>query len=477
MRARSVCFIIPPSPFLLDERVFPSLGVLRVAAALDEKGVPVSVLDLSGVSAYEEQVVRDLPPDTTHVGITATTPQMCAAARIARRLRAAAPQVRLILGGPHVTMLTAASQREPVLPVGRATRRLHELERMFDTLITGNGERAIFAALHASGPAFVHADDPQSVFWLTAEDLERWPARQFLDLDSYEARIDGARGTSVVAQLGCPFGCRFCSGRASPTFRRVRTRTIGGVLAEVAHLHERYGYTGFMFQDDELNVAGDLVALMDGLTDLQAARGADFRLRGFLKAQLFTDAQAAAMARAGFHELLIGFESGDDRILRTINKRATVADNTRCFEIAARHGLGIKALMSLGHPGETPETIERTRAWLLQMQPQQFDATVITVYPGSPYYDEARPLDGGRYVYEAEGGDRQYQVDVDPFAEAAYYKGAPSAYRSFVWTDAISADELVRLRDQLEADVRAALDLPYYQARGVQHSEHSMGQA
>src|SRR5690349_16855273 len=34
-QARSVCLIIPPSAFLLDERVFVSLGVLKVAASLE----------------------------------------------------------------------------------------------------------------------------------------------------------------------------------------------------------------------------------------------------------------------------------------------------------------------------------------------------------------------------------------------------------------------------------------------------------
>lgn len=44
-----VTLVAPPSGFQLDERVYPMLGVLKVAAVLDEAGVPVDVLDLSGV--------------------------------------------------------------------------------------------------------------------------------------------------------------------------------------------------------------------------------------------------------------------------------------------------------------------------------------------------------------------------------------------------------------------------------------------
>ena len=41
---RPICLVIAPSGFLLDERVFMSLGILRIAAVLETKGIPVEVL-------------------------------------------------------------------------------------------------------------------------------------------------------------------------------------------------------------------------------------------------------------------------------------------------------------------------------------------------------------------------------------------------------------------------------------------------
>jgi hypothetical protein len=49
---RRVGLVIPPSPFLLDERVFVSLGLLKVAAVLEQQGHAVSVVDLSGVQNF-----------------------------------------------------------------------------------------------------------------------------------------------------------------------------------------------------------------------------------------------------------------------------------------------------------------------------------------------------------------------------------------------------------------------------------------
>ena len=83
-----------------------------------------------------------------------------------------------------------------------------------------------------------------------------------------------------------------------------------------------------MFYDDELNVSKNMVELMDGLSDLQSRLGVEFRLRGFVKAELFNEAQAATMYRAGFRWLLCGFEARIARILDNINKHATLDDNT-----------------------------------------------------------------------------------------------------------------------------------------------------
>ena len=83
------------------------------------------------------------------------------------------------------------------------------------------------------------------------------------------------------------------------------------------------------------------------------------------------------MYRSGFRWLLTGFKSGDERILTNIQKRATRADNTRAIEIAKKYNLKVKALMSIGHAGESSESIENTKKWLLETDPEEFDCTII----------------------------------------------------------------------------------------------------
>jgi radical SAM superfamily enzyme YgiQ (UPF0313 family) len=232
--------------------------------------------------------------------------------------------------------------------------------------------------------------------------------------------------------------------------------------------------------DDELNVSRTMVELMDGIADLQDRLGVEFRLRGFVKSELFTDEQATAMYRAGFRWILCGFEAAHPRILENINKKATLEDNSRVVEICRRHDLKVKALMSVGHPGETRESIFAVRDWLLDVKPDDFDCTVITTYPGTPYYDEAIPHaelpDVWTYTCK-KSGDRLHAYDVDFTKVAEYYKGDPEGgYHSYVFTDHLSAEEIVRLRDEVESTVREKLGIPFNPGAAAVRYEHSMGQ-
>lgn len=464
-----IALVVPPSGFLLDARVFPSLGVLRVGAALEAAGHDVRVVDMSGEENVELILAMAEPADW--YGVTATTPQLPGAVRVARWVRTNT-DARVVLGGPHVTLINAAAKRGNF----RASGELAVLRDKFDTLVAGDGEMAVFATLEAGSGQLVDADVPGGALFLTTEQLDGnpLPARHLIDLDGYHYAVDGKRATSLVAQLGCPFSCGFCGGRASPTFRRVRLRSSDQVVAELRHLAVDRGYHGFMWMDDELNVNPGVVPLMKAIADLQDDLGVEFRMRGFVKSQLLTEEQAKWMHAAGFRELLVGFEAADDRILRNINKKATRAQNERCLEIARNAGLRVKALMSVGHPGETPETIEAVRSWLLAQAPADFDVTIITVYPGTPYHDDAVERDGA-LVYEVNG-DRLYFRALDFTREVPFYKGVPGSYRSFVWTDALNVGEIVEMRDSVERDVRGKLGIPWPK-KWEATTDHSMGQS
>lgn len=485
-KSRQVGLIIPPSAFLLDERVFVSLGILRLAAVLEQHGHDVHLLDLSGVKNFIETLESFLQTSTVEVlGITATTPQLPAVFAIARTIRRLRPDIRLILGGPHVTLTYAAVRLEQKLgkaDIGRASKAAAPLEATFDVIVAGDGEVAILNAIEPDSPRFIDGDDHRSPYFMSDADYEKTPppARHLVDLDSYHYSIEGFRATSLIGQLGCPFNCGFCGGRNSKSLRLIRTRSVESIVSELEFLYRTYGYTGFMFYDDELNVSKSMVDLMNAIADLQDRLGVEFRLRGFVKSELLTEEQTAAMYRAGFRWLLCGFEAANPRILENIRKRASLDDNYRAVEYAKKNNLKVKALMSVGHPGETEQSVLDIHNWLVDVGVDDFDCTVITTYPGTPYYDYAVPHESqsGIWTYtQPDTGDRLHACEIDFTDTPNYYKGDPDGgYKAFVFSDFLSSEQLVDLRDFVERETRTKLNVPFNPGRAAILYEHSMGQ-
>lgn len=479
---QKICLIIPPSVFLLDERVFAFLGILKVAAVLEQKEYIVHVIDLSGIQNYEDVIEEYVKNnDTILYGLTATTPQIPQTVKIAERIKNLKPQSKLILGGPHITLTNAAVKLEKKRGrIDRSHWAFEELEKRFDCMICGDGEDAIIYALNNNLPKIVDADDPKSNLFLTNSGFDKspLPARHLIDLNSYNYSIDGVKATSMICQLGCVMNCFFCAGRNSPSLRRMRLRESDSVVNELELLYKEYGYKAVMQYDDELNINPKMIELMNKISDLNKKLGFEFKLRGFIKAELFKDDQAKAMYRAGFRWILTGFESGSDRTLLNINKKATKDENTRCIEIARNNGLKVKALMSMGHAGESESTIQETKDWLLKVQPDDFDMTIITPYPGSPYYDQSVQIKPGHYMFSSPfNSDKLYSNWLDYTKTSNYYKGSIGDYRAYVYTDYLKSEDLVKLRDELEIDVRNKLKIPFNPSNAAQKYEKSMGQS
>lgn len=414
-----VCFVLPPSEFLEDDKVFPQLGPLYVAQEwADRKPDEVVVSDYTGgeLSIYQ---------GASLYAFSATTPQLPWVVREARNL-VGSPK---ILGGSHVTVASTSP---------RLKDHMAKLRDLFDHVVVGDGVR--------------YVRDYSGI------DDYPLPARSMIHLAGYNYEIMGERATSVLGSFGCPFRCGFCSGRSASLYRVQKKRRLSVLSREIAGLYKTYGYKAFMLYDDELNLDEMRVdALCAELKSMQDMLGVEMKFRGFIRAAQFTKEMARRMRDAGFVELMVGFESAEERILKNMNKKTTLRDNSRCVEFLKEAGIRIKALMSLGHPGETEDSIMRTKEWLEMTKPESFDLTVITPYPGSPYYDDAVEVKPGVFAYSAKNGDRLFMRDIDFMEEVAYYKGDSGSATHMTWTEALSPERLHELRDEVAKDLRETL--------------------
>ena len=407
--------INPPGSYLIDQKVFPPLGLLTVAQAWKAQGDDVEVIDMADVG--------EIPIDNykkVRYGITCITPNMPSVKKICDSLKHAIKNPLIYLGGPHITVTGSASCE-------RSKIEWNRLKEITPNLWTGS---------------------------IITNQNEILPLRSAVDLESYHYKIDGEKATSIITQTGCPYNCGFCSGRGSPHYRSASRKSVEFTMVEIDQLY-RQGYRGFMFYDDEINVnKPEFHKLLHALIDYQTSHDL-LSLRGFSRADLLTQEEATLMRAAGFKWLLVGFESGSDKMLKAMNKRVTVEQNTRAIEMARRAGMKVKALMSVGHPGESPETIEETRRWMKQVQPDDFDVTIVSIYPGTPYYEESvlRSAYIDAWVYKKDG-EHLYSRDIDFMSDESNYKGKPGEYSCHVWTDHLQPVDLIRAREFLEGELR-----------------------
>jgi len=391
-------FIVPDSPFLIDEKVFPFLGPLYLSAVLKKEGHDVKVIDL-----VAGQEIPQIEAD--YVGITATTPQFPRAVQIANILKQRNPNQKVMIGGPH------------------ASANPEECKKYFDFVCVGEGERFV-QYLTAFKPTV--CDWGMSLPYIDDLDDIPFPDWDAIDLSQYHYTIDGKRTMNILTSRGCPYACAFCCH--APWGQRIRYRSAENVIEEIGLLRIR-GYEGLMLYDDEffLNEKRDIEIV-------EALGKEDMVWRCFSRADVImkhADVIKAAAAN-GLKEMLIGCESGSKDILKNINKGTTPVMNEEAIDFLKSLKVRVKAALIIGLPGETPDTIKATERFVERVKPDSVDFTVLRVMPGSDIW------------HHPEKYDLKFSPEYKP------YKTKPGEYEAGVSTSAMTAKQIVEARDYLD---------------------------
>jgi radical SAM superfamily enzyme YgiQ (UPF0313 family) len=90
------------------------------------------------------------------------------------------------------------------------------------------------------------------------------------------------------------------------------------------------------------------------------------------------------MKLSGCHALCIGVESGSDEVLRRIHKGITSVQNLEAARMIREAGIYLRVSIIVGNPGETPETIEETKQFMLAAQPDDWIVSTFVPVVGSP---------------------------------------------------------------------------------------------
>jgi radical SAM superfamily enzyme YgiQ (UPF0313 family) len=96
------------------------------------------------------------------------------------------------------------------------------------------------------------------------------------------------------------------------------------------------------------------------------------------------------MKDAGCRLMIVGYESGDQQILKNIKKGATVEGAKRFTQQAHKLGLTIHADFIVGLPGETRESIRKTIDFAKNLDCETIQVSIAHAYPGTEFYDFAK---------------------------------------------------------------------------------------
>ena len=218
---------------------------------------------------------------------------------------------------------------------------------------------------------------------------------------------------------------------------------------------------GIMLYDDEVNIRPDLPDLLDMLGE--EARRHDLVYRGFFKSgkKYMTRELFQRFYDAGFRYLCTGAESAHPDVLRLVGKGATVADNTDFIRLCCEVGIKAKVCTQIGLPGETAETAETNRRWIMEMAERyglsDFDVTITTPTSGTPLYENPEKFKDLISFNKAE---------LESNTKACNYKGTPGQYHSYVETRGVHGEkgltraEIVAWRQYIEDSGRRAASLP-----------------
>ncbi|MEK7232985.1 MAG: radical SAM protein [Elusimicrobiota bacterium] len=386
---KTIVFINPP--MTLEARygglaragaMEPPFGLCHLAAVTREQGYKTMIFDAEALGLSVEETTQEaLRHKPNYIGLTATTPAIVSAARVAEKIKQAAPGVQVIVGGCHVTAVP-----EEALSAFPS----------FDIAVVGEGEVTILELLRCLDQAMIPERVPGLAFRLAGAVVRTPPRPLIKDLDTLPIpafdllprldrhysvtaqSVDRFPAVSLITSRGCYAKCTFCD--TSVTGNTMRGHSAAYVARLLKLVQQRYGIRCVMFEDD------NFLAFRKRLKELEAhieREHVDMTWSCTSRVDIAHRETLDLAKRLGCWQVSYGMESGSQKILDFYDKRITVSQSARALQMTQDAGLHTKGFVILGGPLETMETLEETRSFVTSAALDDISITYFTPYPGA----------------------------------------------------------------------------------------------
>ncbi len=356
-------------------------------AMLEQEGHEVTLLDGPAEALALEHICRLAISLQPGLIITDTsTPSILSDLAVCRELRQAVPQAYQVLVGTHASALPEETLRGAPW-IDAVARREYDVT-LCDLATRLPGEVTEVAGLtHRVGDTIVAADDRQE---MTGAELDAIPFvssvwKRHVSISAYRYSITPHPQVTMVTGRGCPYKCDFCVWPQVLTGHQYRRRSVDNVVEEFLWIGRHLPGVHVFLEDDTLTVDRKRChRLAEAL--LQAGNTVKFTANSRADVDLET---LQILKASGLRMVCTGFESADDGILETVQKRLKVDQARKFAEDAKRAGVLVHACFMVGNPGETKATLRKTLKLAQQLNPDSAQFFPLMVYPGTRAYDRA----------------------------------------------------------------------------------------
>lgn len=388
MPSRKVVFFFPA--FSSSEATAP-LGILAVATPLLRAGYEVKIVDSTITPDLRRRVLAELDGAVCLAISLVTGPMIRETATIARAAKLLYPDLPVVLGGWHPSLLpdqTLAAEFVDVVVRGQGEDVIVELmDRLaareslagLEGVGYKQGGKLIFNAARALRPI---ADLPPKAYHLA-------------DWDAYQ-RICGRRWGMYISSLACPYECAYCTNEGVYG-RQWNALPAGQTVEETTDLARRYGLKLLWIVDDNFLVDRErAVEIAEGLLRKDVAFEWSIQASTNLVTRLSVE-QLKLLRRSGLTQICHGAESASPEVLKLMNKSFQKLETMyeaaeRCTQAGIRPSFNI----IFGYPGEGEAERRETVRFILDVCRRypgaEFWTNIFTPYPGAPIMQRAAEI-------------------------------------------------------------------------------------
>jgi anaerobic magnesium-protoporphyrin IX monomethyl ester cyclase len=409
----------------------PPIGLALIAAILEKAGYPVTLLDANALQLNPE-AVADLVTDVDVVGITAMTPTIGTALQIAHCLKEQSPHVKIILGGPHVTLLpeeTMVSSNDiDVLVLGEGDVTVIDLLKVIENQQSLSSVKGIS---YRQDGKIIHTSNRSPIIDM---DTLPYPAYHLLPWKKYKPHPPHGMAMpfgAMVTSRGCPYRCAYCS---KPVFgSKYRAQSPERVVEEMEYLQRKFGINEIAFYDDSFTIDKKRVhAIADKIITkkLKIVWTCETRVN-LVDKELLTHMKAA-----GCYAVAYGIESASPEIIKTIQKDITITQVEAAVSASRQLGLQVVGYFMLGSPGETSQTIQDTITFAKKLKVDFAQFSITTPFPATELYEmykrnNPEDIPWEKFVYAGTDNPASPVFESDNLTRQDLVKWVSYAYREF----------------------------------------------